>query len=259
MRRPAAARASLLILGLIGAALLYGDGAITPAISVLSAVEGLKVDAPRLAPAVMPLTVIDPDRAVPRATERGRVHRRHLRPGDAALVCRARDPWHWRDHPSPGVLAAASPLYAGELSATCATDGQLCRPRRGVPGRDRRRSDVCRHGSFRPRPDPPGLVRGRAAQSRAELSRPGRLAAHQPRCTREPLLPAGTRLGPLRSGRVRDPGHGDRLPGDHLRRVLADPASRSSWASCRTCTSSIPPATSAARSTCRSSTGRSAW
>ena len=35
-----------LVLGLVGAALLYGDGAITPAISVLIAVEGLKVDAP---------------------------------------------------------------------------------------------------------------------------------------------------------------------------------------------------------------------
>ncbi len=51
-------RASLLIVGLIGAALLYGDGVITPAISVLSAVEGLKVDAPQLAPAVVPLTVV---------------------------------------------------------------------------------------------------------------------------------------------------------------------------------------------------------
>src|ERR1700730_2739475 len=51
-------RARLLIVGLVGAALLYGDGAITPAISVLSAVEGLKVDAPSLAPAVMPLTVV---------------------------------------------------------------------------------------------------------------------------------------------------------------------------------------------------------
>ena len=50
-------RAHLLVVGLIGAALLYGDGAITPAISVLSAVEGLKVDAPSLAPAVVPITV----------------------------------------------------------------------------------------------------------------------------------------------------------------------------------------------------------
>src|SRR3954454_24268978 len=51
-------RAKLLVVGLIGAALLYGDGAITPAISVLSAIEGLKVDAPSLAPAVVPITVV---------------------------------------------------------------------------------------------------------------------------------------------------------------------------------------------------------
>src|SRR6201998_3809561 len=50
-------RASLMIVGLIGAALLYGDGVITPAISVLSAVEGLKLDAPRLAPAVVPISI----------------------------------------------------------------------------------------------------------------------------------------------------------------------------------------------------------
>src|SRR5205814_7511633 len=51
------ARASLLVVGLIGAALLYGDGVITPAISVLSAVEGLKIDAPALAPMVVPITI----------------------------------------------------------------------------------------------------------------------------------------------------------------------------------------------------------
>src|SRR3954453_9014519 len=55
--KPGTWRAQLLVVGLIGAALLYGDGAITPAISVLSAIEGLKVDAPSLAPAVVPLTI----------------------------------------------------------------------------------------------------------------------------------------------------------------------------------------------------------
>jgi KUP system potassium uptake protein len=44
-------------LGLFGAALLYGDGVITPAISVLSAVEGLEVAAPVFQPFVLPLTV----------------------------------------------------------------------------------------------------------------------------------------------------------------------------------------------------------
>src|SRR5437868_2699151 len=56
--QPGTWRAQLLIVGLVGAALLYGDGAITPAISVLSAIEGLKVDAPSLAPAVVPVTVV---------------------------------------------------------------------------------------------------------------------------------------------------------------------------------------------------------
>jgi KUP system potassium uptake protein len=55
---PGSWRASLLIIGLVGAALLYGDGVITPAISVLSAVEGLKVDAPQLAPMVVPISVV---------------------------------------------------------------------------------------------------------------------------------------------------------------------------------------------------------
>ena len=56
--RPGSWRSAVLMLGLLGAALLYGDGAITPAISVLSAVEGLKVDAPSLAPAVIPITIV---------------------------------------------------------------------------------------------------------------------------------------------------------------------------------------------------------
>jgi KUP system potassium uptake protein len=54
---PGSWRASLLIVGLVGAALLYGDGVITPAISVLSAVEGLKIYAPGLAPVVVPVTI----------------------------------------------------------------------------------------------------------------------------------------------------------------------------------------------------------
>jgi KUP system potassium uptake protein len=49
-------RATIVVIGLIGATLLYGDGAITPAISVLSAIEGIKVYAPEMNRAVVPLT-----------------------------------------------------------------------------------------------------------------------------------------------------------------------------------------------------------
>jgi len=53
-------RAGMVIvsLGLFGAALLYGDGVITPAISVLSAVEGLNIATPFFEPYIIPLTVI---------------------------------------------------------------------------------------------------------------------------------------------------------------------------------------------------------
>ena len=40
-------RAVMVVIGLIGATLLYGDGTITPAISVLSAIEGVKIYAPK--------------------------------------------------------------------------------------------------------------------------------------------------------------------------------------------------------------------
>jgi len=49
---------TLVSLGIFGAALLYGDGVITPAISVLSAIEGLSVATPRFEPYIVPLTVV---------------------------------------------------------------------------------------------------------------------------------------------------------------------------------------------------------
>ncbi len=48
----------IITLGLLGAALFYGDSLITPAISVLSAIEGLKVIAPQATNWVIPLTII---------------------------------------------------------------------------------------------------------------------------------------------------------------------------------------------------------
>jgi KUP system potassium uptake protein len=54
-RRP---RYVILLLGLFGAALLYGDGVITPAISVLGAVEGLTVRQPAFADWIVPLAVV---------------------------------------------------------------------------------------------------------------------------------------------------------------------------------------------------------
>jgi KUP system potassium uptake protein len=51
-------RSTAIALGLIGAALLFGDGVITPAISVLSAVEGLEIISPTLSRIVIPATLV---------------------------------------------------------------------------------------------------------------------------------------------------------------------------------------------------------
>src|SRR5438270_3739053 len=56
--RRAAVRGALIVIGVFGAALLYGDGMITPAISVLSAVEGLEIATPFFKPYVLPVTVV---------------------------------------------------------------------------------------------------------------------------------------------------------------------------------------------------------
>ena len=55
--RPALRRV-LLVVGIFGTALFYGDGVITPAISVLSAVEGLEVITPALKPYIIPVTLL---------------------------------------------------------------------------------------------------------------------------------------------------------------------------------------------------------
>jgi KUP system potassium uptake protein len=58
-RRMAAMRITVpMVLGILGASLLYGDGVITPAISVLSAMEGLKLAAPGFASFILPVTLV---------------------------------------------------------------------------------------------------------------------------------------------------------------------------------------------------------
>ncbi|HEV8399358.1 MAG TPA: potassium transporter Kup [Gemmatimonadales bacterium] len=51
-------RKVIIVLGIFGAALIYADGALTPAISVMSAVEGLEVATPALAHLVVPVTLV---------------------------------------------------------------------------------------------------------------------------------------------------------------------------------------------------------
>ncbi len=57
-KNPVVKRGVVLLLGLFGASLLYGDGLITPVISVLSAVEGLNAATPAFTPFVLPLSLV---------------------------------------------------------------------------------------------------------------------------------------------------------------------------------------------------------
>jgi KUP system potassium uptake protein len=57
LSRKEGARLGIISLGILGAALLYGDGAITPAISVLSALEGLKAPLPKIEPYIVTMAV----------------------------------------------------------------------------------------------------------------------------------------------------------------------------------------------------------
>ena len=113
-RGPGGARgaAILILLGLFGTALLYGDGIITPAISVLSAVEGTELISPGMQPWVVPLAVliiIGLFAAQPRGTERiGKVFGPIMVVWFSTLavlgiVHVAR---------SPGVLGALNPIWA---------------------------------------------------------------------------------------------------------------------------------------------------
>ncbi|MBV9077253.1 MAG: KUP/HAK/KT family potassium transporter, partial [Methylobacteriaceae bacterium] len=56
-RKAAGGSVAIMTLGLVGAALFYGDSIITPAISVLSAVEGLKLVTPGFEPYILPITI----------------------------------------------------------------------------------------------------------------------------------------------------------------------------------------------------------
>jgi KUP system potassium uptake protein len=48
----------IMLIGILGAGMFYGDGVVTPAISVLSAVEGLEVATPALKPFIIPITLV---------------------------------------------------------------------------------------------------------------------------------------------------------------------------------------------------------
>ncbi len=105
-------RSGLIAIGLFGTALLYGDGMITPAISVLSAVEGLGEVTPAFGPYILPITVVILTMLF--LVQRGGTARVGRVFGPLTMVwfvtLAALGLWHIVQ--SPDVLRAASPWYA---------------------------------------------------------------------------------------------------------------------------------------------------
>jgi len=157
-------RAVMVVIGLLGATLLYGDGAITPAISVLSAIEGLKVYAPQTEHVIVPLTVAI--LVLLFVVQRKGTSFIGGIFGPVMLVWFVAIALLGGHCASAGHPCCAQSVPGDHLSLERGARG-LRGDRRRLPSGDRRGSVVCRHGSFRPAADPRRLVRLRAARAHA--------------------------------------------------------------------------------------------
>ena len=216
-------RSLLILLGVFGAALLYGDGIITPAISVLGAMEGLSVATPVL-------------QALRRADDHRHPHCAVLVPALRHGRCRNR----LRSHHAALVHGAGDSRCDADRAAirrcwppsTRCTPWSFSRTRAGtvlvlgsvflvVTGGEALYADM---GHFGTPADSDRLVRCRLALTVVELLWSGCAAAGEPRGGREPVLSAGAVVGdlpddPSRRGRGRHC-----LAGGDLRGVFADHA-----------------------------------
>ena len=247
--------ASLVALGVFGAALFYGDSVITPAISVLSAVEGLKVAAPGMSHLAVPLAlaVLTGLFAIQRwgTAAVGRVFGPVMLVWFAALG--ASGAHEVAAHPD--ILRGLSPTYAvefvvGHPGVAFVAMGAVML---AITGAEALYADMGHFG----RPPIrrawfwlafPALTLNYLGQSALVAAPAGR--------DREPVLPSAPVLVAHPDGAAGDGRHGDRLPGRHLRRVLALAPGRPARLLASPRPSATRPATPRARSTCRWSTGR---
>lgn len=156
------------LLAVIGASLLYGDGVITPAISVLSAVEGITLASPRLSPLVLPLTcaILVALFAIQRrgTGDVGKLF------GPVMIL------WFttmaglgiYHIIQKPEILASLSPHY-GVSFLPPPRHSQRVDSRLGRSGGDRRRSALCRYGPLWNSAHSPGLDIFRLAIAGARL------------------------------------------------------------------------------------------
>ena len=177
----------MIAIGVTGAALLYGDGVITPAISVLSATEGLSVAAPWLAPFTVPLTVVI--LVLLFAFQRKGTESVAKLFGPVMLV------WfltlaitgivHIVRHPT--VFEAINPLHAA-LFRGLPRRGVACGAGKRLSGSDRCRGPLCRLGTFRTKAHRSGMVLGCLPFARFKLLGQGALILREPGAHSSPFF-----------------------------------------------------------------------
>ena len=185
-------RPTIVAVGLFGAALIYGDGAITPAISVLSALEGLNMATPALQPYVVPAAVAILLALFAIQSQGTASDRPLLRPDHVVLVCRHRGDGDFGHRAASfGARRAQSRLRL--FLFVLKRRHRLSGAGRGVSLRHRRRGALRRYGPFRQGADPAGVGCGGVSKPDPELCRAGGARAGGRADRRQYLLSALSR------------------------------------------------------------------
>ena len=217
--------AVVLAMGMAGAALFYGDAAITPAISVLSAVEGLKLVTPAFEHYVLPIALVHPGRRCSRC-------RAAARAGSRPSSARSRSLWflamaasgslHIAD--DPGVFRALNPYYGVAFLVTHPAIAFAVLGQRLPRGhRARRRSTPISAISAASRSSAAWIAVVFPALTLNYLGQ-GALLLSDPKAIENPFFLLAPELAPAAARHPGDARHHRREPGGDHRRLLADAA-----------------------------------
>ncbi len=177
----------LVLLGVAATALFFGDAMITPAVSVLSAVEGLETVSSGLSAYVIPLAIVILIGLFAIQSRGTDTVGKLFGPDHAVLFSRHRRAWHSPDRAGSAGVAGAEPALGGALLCS-GWSRRLSRARLGRACGDRSRSALRRHGPFRTAADHAGVAVPRLSGAPAQLFRPRRPDAAHARCSGEPFL-----------------------------------------------------------------------
>ena len=184
MKNRGAGHRIALTLGLFGASLLFGDGIITPAISVLSAVEGLGVATPSFEPVVVPLAIVILIVLFSFQARGTGGLGAVFGPVMFHVVSDARGARTHQHRAASGNSRSREP-GARRLVLPAQRAARVSGARLGIPRRDGGRGALCGHGPLRRGADPARVVHGDLAGAAPELLRAGGVVARAARSDHE--------------------------------------------------------------------------